>query len=146
MMRFTAKNVALGSAVTLGMFTITVSETIFLLVIGFGVVIGVAAPPAGPATSIDYSGAATSQALDPVDWFSSILAIVIIVIIIVVCVAGVTLLAITVFGPISALAGLVLRHLTAWPIHMLVYFVLGAIAAACVVLIAVRSTVSRSFG
>ena len=135
--RFSTRDVVLGSAVTVGAFTVAVTTVIFATF----AIIGALALRASWSSPFpiwhSYSGPGDFQPPDATDVVSSALGIFILTAIVAVCVAGFTLIVAAVFGPLAALLAAALRSVPRWPVHALAYSVLGAIASTCLELVAV---------
>ncbi|HEY4268590.1 MAG TPA: hypothetical protein VGM94_10410 [Galbitalea sp.] len=129
-MRFGRRDVAVGSALALVLFTgsLTVVASIYLGASAVYVTLST------PRSSWD-DGAFASQfnGSDGVVVFGILLLAIL-------CTLVVTSLALLVFGPIAGLVSIALRPVNAWPVHLVAYFVLGFVAAICVEVVSLSST------
>jgi hypothetical protein len=128
--RFERRDVVVGSALALVLFTgfLTVVASIYLGASALYVTLST------PRSSWDDDAFASQfNGSDGVILFGTLLFAIL-------CTLVVTSLALLVFGPIAGLVSIGLRRVSAWPVHLVAYFVLGFVAAICVEVVALFPT------
>ncbi len=128
-LRFSAFDVVVGSFISLCLFAgslacVTMWWVVAIAVYGFA--------GGGPSTDTTVTSVQTDL------WGAGAMAAVIFLFALF-CVVIVTGLTLVVFGPIAGLLSLALRRVTAWPLHLVAYFVLGIVATYCVLLISLHT-------
>lgn len=121
-MRFARRDVVVGSALALILFTgfLTLIASIYLGASAAYVTLST------PRSSWDDDAFASQ--------FNGSEGVILVGILLfaILCTLVVTSLALLVFGPIAGLVSIALRRVSAWPVHLAAYFVLGFVAAICV--------------
>jgi hypothetical protein len=130
-LKFGALEVLMGAVLVIVYFSLGVAGTLTATVTGLFLGFFQLIPWATPA---DASGSDYSVGLG--DVFGAVLSIIVIV---VVCVAVVTSAVVLICAPLAGLLSVVLRRLR-WPIHLVTYFLFGALVAVAVIAVFGLST------